>query len=487
MKITHITLLSIVCAAGVGCPKGGGAPLAAAPPAIGAPAAFSPPVAEVGPGPGGSALWLVSRPDLPLVSLRLVIPGGSATDLADQPGLASLADAALLLGAGERDAEALAAAMALQAVNLSVSTGKSGTVLGVDCKADQLPFAVELLADVVLRPRFDGPAVEVLREERKAELTQAADEPRVVASLIADQVWFGADDPRGRRTDGTVAVVAGLGPEALRASWAARAAPAGATFVIAGAADLPGVTDLLNARFGAWTGAPSAGSAALPPPPAQSGGPRLTLVDNPGAAQTVLRVVLPGWPLEDEARAAGELGVIALGGTFTSRLNRLLREEKGYTYGARASVDARPGAGRVIIGTNVFLDKTGPALADLLGEVQRFGAGIDAAELEKAKGAVRTEQIELLGARSSVADALVGLALNRQPPTALRDALQQSLALPEAAVDAAAARPRLDGAHIVVVGDLSKVQAEVVAAVAAAAGAAPEPVLLDVAGQPAGR
>ena len=484
MKTTHITLITAVALLAAGCPKGGGAPLAAAPPAIGAPADFSPPVPELSAGPGGSAVWLVARPELPLVSVRLVIPGGSSTDPAAQPGLASMADAALLLGAGERDAAAFAEAMALHAVNLDVSTGKRGTVISVDCKADQLDFALGLMADVVLRPRFDSAAVEVLRDERRAELTQAADEPRLVAALVADQVWFGAEDPRGRRTEGTVPVVSALRGEELRASWTGRAAPAGATFVVVGAADPALVGAKLGAHFGAWAGAPSQAAPSLSPPPAVVDGPRLTLVDNPGASQTVLRVVLPGWPQADADQPAGELGVIALGGTFTSRLNRLLREEKGYTYGARAAAESTPGSGRVIISTNVFLDKTGPALSDLLGEVKRFGAGIDAAELEKAKGSVRTDQIEVLGARSSIADTLVGLVLTGRGPGALREELSARLAVTEAAADASAARPRLDAAQIVVVGDLSKVEADVVKAVTEAAGAPPIVTRLDAAGQP---
>ena len=57
------------------------------------------------------------------------------------------------------------------------------------------------------------------------------------------------------------------------------------------------------------------------------------------------RVVMPGWTVDSDELAAGELATVAIGGTFTSRLNRLLREEKGYTYGARASYGGKSNYG----------------------------------------------------------------------------------------------------------------------------------------------
>jgi predicted Zn-dependent peptidase len=468
------------------CPKqpaGGGIP--EIPPALSAEAEFVPPAPLALAGPAGSRLWVAPRPGLPLVSLRLVLPGGAVTDPAERPGLASMADAAVLRGAGARDAAAFAAFAALHAIEMDVSTSKLGTVIHVDCQADKLDLALGLLADVVLKPRFDAPAVSLLVEERVAQLTQEADEPRVVAAQVGDRVWYTAQSPLGRPTDGTLAAVKAMDGAALQASWAARAQPAGATVIAAGAVEAEALRAALDRHLGAWTaGAPAAAPAPVgagaPPAP---GGPRLTLVDNPGASQTVLRVLLPGPSLGDPDRAATELGAVVLGGTFTSRLNRLLREEKGYTYGARAALESRPSSGRVVVATNVFLDKTGPALEDLLRELSRFGAGVDEGELRKAQGAVRTDEIEAAGTRGAVADALADLALNGRAPDALATDLRAALAVPEAQVDGVAKALLTRGVQIVVVGDLSKVRGPVEAAVAAALGAAPAVEQRDVHGE----
>ena len=468
--------LVLLAAAVTGCPKqGSNASIPSTPPALAAEAAFAPAAPVVVAGPAGSRLWVAERPGLPLVSLRLVLPGGASTDPAQQPGLASMADAAALRGAGERDAGAFAAAAALHAIDIDVSTGKLGTTIHIDCQADSLDQALALLADVVLRPRFDAEAVAVLIDERSAQLTQEADEPRVVAAQIGDRVWFGDDSPMGRPTDGTTTSVKAMDAAALRASWSARTQPATATLVVTGAVETAALQAALNAHLGAWA---AAAPAPSPAPPAASraaaSAPRLTVVDNPGAAQTVLRVMVPGPSLSDPSRAATTLGAVALGGTFTSRLNRLLREEKGYTYGARAALESRPADGRVVISTNVFVDKTGPALEDLLRALQHFGAGVDGAEVKKAQGAVRTDAIEAAGSRAAIADALAGLALLGRPADAQSADLAAALAVGEAEVDAAAQAMLGHGVHIVVVGDLGQVLQPVVGAVQAGLGVAPE-------------
>lgn len=468
------------------CPKqpaGGGIP--AIPPALSAEAEFLPQAPTVLAGPAGSALWVAPRGGLPLVSLRLVLPGGALTDPAERPGLASMADAAALRGAGERDAAAFAAFTALHAIQIDVSTSKLGTVVHVDCQADKLDLAVGLLADVLLRPRFDAPAVSLLVEERVAQLTQEADEPRVVAAQVGDRVWYSGASAMGRPTDGTTAAVKAMDAAALQASWAARAQPAGATWIASGAVEAEALRATLDRHLGGWAArAPVAAGPTVSSPPPAPGAPRLTLVDNPGAAQTVLRVLLPGPSLGDPDRAATELGAVVLGGTFTSRLNRLLREEKGYTYGARAALESRPHSGRVVVATNVFLDKTGPALEDLLRELTRFAAGVDEGELRKAQGAVRTDEIEAAGTRGAVADALADLALNGRAPDALATDLRAALAVPEAQVDGVAKGLLSRGVQIVVVGDLSKVRGPVEAAVTAALGAAPAVEQRDVHGEP---
>ena len=440
-------------------------PLAARP-AVGTPAAFTPPAPTQLSLSNGAALWVVPQPGLPLVSLRLHLPGGAATDPAGHPGLTVLADEMVMHGAGDRDAAAFAAESERLALSLWTWTGGSSTTVALDAHADRLDVGLDLLADAVLRPTFAPDEVALVLEQQIGDIRQSLDDPRTVASTAAWATWYGDGHPLSTPTSGTESGLAGVEAPALASSWVARAVPNRATFVVSGAVEPEAVQAALEARFADWT-SPD-GPSLAPIPPAEGvaeGGPRLVFVDVPDASQTTLRVHLPGWASTDPAAATGDLAIIALGGTFTSRLNRLLREEKGYTYGARARSGGSPVEGTVVVTTAVQRDVTAPALVDLIGELKKLPDGVTDEEVGKAAGARRTGAIEAMSSRASIADTFLGLVQDGREAGALAADLATVGAATRADVDATLGHPSLDQALIVVAGDLSVIRAPVEAAV----------------------
>jgi len=277
-------------------------------------------------------------------------------------------------------------------------------------------------------------------------------------------MYYGATHPLGHDPKGTEAAVGKLTPAALKASWATRSAADRATFVVAGAVDQETLSAAIDRHFSAWKPGATA-LPAVPQPRSPVDGPHLYMVDNPSASQSVLWVLSPGWNVSDPDLAAGTLGTIVLGGTFTSRLNRLLREEKGYTYGARSR--AQPGAdhGTVVSYSAVRGDATAPALSDLLGELTRIHEGVSAEETTKAAGAWQTRLVGELGTRAGIAGAYTELATQGASPDALKVRLEMAGHADAAAVGKALERLDLTRSVIVVVGDLSAVKANVEAAV----------------------
>ena len=416
---------------------------------------FVPPVPVSTQTQTGHDLWVLPKTDLPLISLRVVIPGGSTLDPSDHPGLTSLSNDLLLRGAGERDATAFSAEAERRAIQLRVWTSKEATVLEADCTSDELDNALSLLADATLRPRFDEDEVARTLEQQVNHIKEGLDDPRTVASQLAWGLWFGLDTPYGSPTGGTVEGIATLDAAALRKSWDTRRT-AGARFVVVGDVEADALIETIDRHFSSWTG-----SADRPVAPAGAaifqGHAGLYMVDQPGAAQTVLRVNLPGATVADPRRTAAGLGVFALGGSFTSRMNRLLREEKGYTYGARAWQQSGPTYGLTAAGTNVFVDQTGPALADLMGLLKDASTGIVDAELDKARSGTRTDAIETAASRSSLADALTSAMIDGlAPDNALRE-MNAAMSADLTTVNAALNDIRVDGALVVVVGDLAAI------------------------------
>lgn len=458
----------------LGCPKPLPPAVDAAPhpldarPTVGPTVDYTPPTPQVF-SASGVTVWLVERDDLPLVEMRLVIPGGSALD-GDLPGLASFADDMLTHGAGDRDATEFARVMEQNALSLGVSTGDTTSYVSLSSHKDRLDVGMTLLADAILAPTFDAEEVDRMRELVRGDLQSSQDDARTVAAWTGDAVYFGDGHPLATTVAGNLEALDRITPDALRDSWSARFVATGATLVVSGDLSQHEIEVLLEQSLGEWdtsdpdpTAAPTTVPTGLPDPAATPG---CYMVDMPGSSQSTLRVMLPGWDLAHDDRVAAELATIVLGGTFTSRLNRLLREELGYTYGARASSGSTPTYGRLVASTSVRQDVTGDALKQLLETMDLWWTqGIDDAELRKAQGSYQTDVVASMEGRASIAGTFAWAAANSQTPESVAQDLVTSGQVTVAQANAAIGALSLDQAVIVVVGDLDAVSPQLVASV----------------------
>lgn len=371
-------------------------------PTVGPEVPFTLPVPEAARLSNGAGVWVVSRPELPLVTLVLSVPGGSSVDAPGKEGNAAIADRMLTQGAGKLGARAFAEAVERLGIQLDVSTGRASSTITMSFTKDQLGPALDLLADMVLRPRLTS--VDFVRERGilVSDLKMAQDEPVAVASRVAWARWFGAGHPYGRPTDGTVAGMQAITPKDAKAYHAKAWNAAGARFTVAGAVTKDEIVGQLETRLGKPWKAGTAAVAKLPPVPAHDQLP-IVLVDKPGSAQTMFYLVFDGPAFGDAAAPPVKAGTIVLGGTFTSRLNALLREKRGYTYGVRARVDGLPGAGVRTIATRIRTDATAPAMTDLVAELAAIRAGVTPEEVTKARAAFRQDLVEAMESRDGIA------------------------------------------------------------------------------------
>jgi len=433
------------------------------PPEIAPSPAFSPVTPTESKLSNGATLWHVYRPGLPLISLELVLPGGGTTDPSGAPGTVAMADAMVLEGAGTRDATAFSAEADRLAVDISVETSGVASIIALDAHTDRFEAGLDLFADAVRRPIFSQDDLDRVRKESLADLKERMDDPRTISGLVMDATYYGEGHPLAPPIAGTQASISALKLEDLKASWASRYASGRATFVVVGDMDLPSVTTALEARFADWTGEGLAPILSAPSRP--STGPQLVFVNHPGTSQTSLRVTMPAPATNTQTSIGAQLGSIVLGGTFTSRLNQLLREEKGYTYGARAGVSAWSTHGTLTASTAVQQKVSAPALKELLGELERYQGGVDEAELTKARSAKQTRAIEAMGSRSDIAAIFAGLAAHGRPTTALVDSLSDAQAATVSDIQAGIRASLLSQAVVLVVGDLDKIQTDIEAAI----------------------
>jgi predicted Zn-dependent peptidase len=376
---------------------------------------YVPPTPESGVLGNGIPVALARRPGCGLFSGALVLGGGEALFSAPQAGAATLAARWLESGAAGRDAAGFAAALEGLGATLSVQAGRDELTLEFGGLAARRAETLDLLADLVLRPRLTPGDLERERALLASAIRARDDDPAVVARNAARALLFGPLDPRGRALEGTLESVTALGPEALRAALPALLHPARARFVLAGDLELPELLELLETRFGSWS---SSAPPALPPrePLVEPPPGRIALVDRPDAPQTVIQILRPLAGAEGLERAALAAVDTVLGGTFTSRLNANLREEKGFTYGAQSRILQEGQQFLLSAGASVVTEHTAASLIEFRAEFERLArAGITAEELGKAVESRRMRLAETFETTASCARALAELARNGRP------------------------------------------------------------------------
>jgi len=357
------------------------------PPTLPPPPALKLPVIQTATLENGLTLAVVEMHKVPVVDVQVMVDAGAARDLADAPGLATFTAAMLQQGAGTRGALEVADEAAFLGAELNTTASFDGAVASVHVPKRRLDGALDLLADVVLRPAFSDSEVARQRELRGAQLVQQRDEPVAVANVAFPAIVFGAAHPYGHPLNGTDAATAALARQRVLDFYRTYYRPAGARILIVGDVNLAEARRLVAARFGGWErgDVPVFPAAAAPAPAARA----VYLIDKPGAAQSVIRIGHVGPPRTTPDWYALDVLNTILGGAFTSRLNQNLRETHGYTYGAFSQFAARRLSGAFVALASVVTAKTDSSLIEFLKELRRIrDEPVPAAELAKAKAYV---------------------------------------------------------------------------------------------------
>ena len=429
------------------------------PPSVAPVPEFTPPVPTEHTLSNGIRVWVVEKPGLPLVSVRVVVPGGSAHDAPGAWGASSLADEMLNQGAGTRDATEFAREVERLALSLGARTTGSATIVALDAQTKTLDAGIGLLTDMIFRPHFDDDDFQRVRDLRLGQLAEANDDATTVAGWVIEQQYFGQEHPLGHPVEGTMASVKAMNQSAMATSWRERfLGHRGLTVVVAGDVSTAALLPTLEGAFAEWDPSNASDPTPIAAPPVHSGSDRMFFVHKPGTSQTSLQVMMPAPAGTDDLAEAAELGAIVLGGTFTSRLNRTLREEKGYTYGARASYYGKPAYGTLLARTNVQNEVAAPALTDLQALLNAYQDGINGAELRKAQGAWQTRSVASMESRSSIAGNYAALAANGLPASTLAEELVSASATTVDAVNAAIRTSSMDHAIVVIAGDLDTIR-----------------------------
>jgi zinc protease len=408
--------------------------------------------------PNGLTLLVVDLPGRPLLAAQLLLPGGATAEPPELAGVTALTARALSEGTLRLQAVEFTEAAERLGAELHAETSWEALSCSLEVPRSRFAPALALLAEMVLEPRLPAEEVDRLREERLNDLLQARADPRRRAERVFPETIYDPASPYSRPLSGIDSTVRQIEREAVVERHTASLDPAGATLVVAG--DLAGldVARLAEERFSAWQPREAAqrDERAL----AHPAGARVVLVDRPGSAQSEVRIGHVGLPRRTpDFHAVAVLNGV-LGGTFGSRLNRLLREQLGYTYGVHSSFEMRRAAGPFTVRTGVGTDVTVPAVV----ETMRVLRDIREEEAEPAEiELVREYLVGIFPLRfegpAAVAAALAGLAVFELPDDEL-DRYRPGVSAVQAGdvLEAARRHVRPAEASIVIVGDAARVE-----------------------------
>lgn len=363
------------------------------------PRAMEQPMAQQAVLSNGLPVLVVHDPRAPLVELRLASRMGPHLDPAGKEGLASAVYALATAGTAERDADTLSGDARRLGVRLHGGVEDAGGEIRATGLARNLAETVEIWASTVRAPIYPQQELDTWRADRLSDLAQRDRDPGRIATKLWWQLVYG---DRYLGPSQSVGSIEALTVEDLR-GWHQRwVGPSNSLVLVGGDVTLEQIVPLLEEHLGDWR--PEVRRVRVDAEQQPIEEPVLYLVDHPGASQSHIRSATRIGPRTDPGHFPLVVGNHALGGAFTSRVNLNLREDKGYTYGARCWLSHHHGDGQLGCSTSVQTAVTAPAIAELRSELEAVlgDRPLTDDEVDRARAAVARRwpaQLETVAAR----------------------------------------------------------------------------------------
>ena len=314
----------------------------------------------------GARLLVVTQDEVPYVSVRAVLRGGSAMDPVDRVGLAAFAAQLLTKGTPTRTADSIAEAIDFVGGSLDASAAADWINVTLAVLEPDLGTGLALLADVVMNPTFPEDELELVRTRALSGLQASLARPSVLASRAFTRAVYGAHGYGKLETEETLRAIDRQSLQEFHNRWFR---PVNAVFVVAGSVTAEGIVPALEAAFRGWEpGAVPDVTYGAPPAPRRE----IVLVHRPGSVQAVVRAghLLaagdhPDWTTLSVANQV-------LGGGMTSRLFQILREERGWTYGAFSAGTRRRDLGVWQAAVEARNEVAADVIAELFAQIERL-------------------------------------------------------------------------------------------------------------------
>lgn len=399
----------------------------------------------------GMKVTMAQHGNVPKVTIVASVRTGNIDD-GTNVWLADLTGGLMQKGAGGKDASQLADAAAGMGGALSLSTGLDSSSATIDVLSESAPEAVALVADLLQRPDFSAAELEKVRADMLRNLMVAKSTPGSIAAEAFAAALY-PEHPYGR-TFPTPQQLSGYSLEQVRGFHAANFGAARTHLYIVGRFDPATVRAAVEKAFGGWKAGAAPTDLAVPADP----GAKVVLIDRPGAPQSTVwigkRVAKQRYDLD--FRAANTL----LGGYFSSRITRNIREDKGYTYSPGAALTQRVQGTNWVEDADITAESTGPAITEIFKEIRRMQDTLPTdAEVQGIRNYMNGTFVLGLSSRDGLAGSLANLDVQGLGVDYLNGYVGKANALKAADFQTSTKRELpVGGLSVVIVGPLESVR-----------------------------
>ncbi|MFL6659615.1 MAG: M16 family metallopeptidase [Massilia sp.] len=432
------------------------------PPALGKAETLNLPPMQQATLANGLKVVLAERHTAPVVNFSMMIDSGYASDSADLPGVASLTLRMLDEGTATRNALAIGAEFEALGANFGGNTNLDGAFVQMDVLKATMAKGLDVYADIVLHPAFAETELERLKKDQLAAIAREKSNPNAMALRVIPAIVYGKGHAyslpmTGSGTEAAVARITRADLVKYHQTWFK---PNNATLLIVGDTTMAEIKPMLEKAFGSWKAGEVPKKNIVEAKPAAKR--MVYLMDRPGAQQSVIYGVQLAPPRNSPDALPLQLVNNIFGGTFSSRINTNLREDKHWSYGVRAQIPSAVGQRLYMSSSPVQTDKTREALQELIQEYSNIAGAkpITAAELANAQN---NETLGLPGkfeTAGQLSGAYQTILQYKLPENYFNSFTSTVMALTPEQANALAART-IDPSKLVwvVVGDMSKVEA----------------------------
>ena len=360
----------------------------------------------------GLEVVLAERHDVPMINLSFQIKSGHATDPLGQPGLANFTMSMLTEGSKSFDALELSDQLEELGTDLYTSTGLDSSSINISSLKSSFEESIEIMFEVITEPTFDQEEIDRKKIRWLAAIDQSLSTPNGMVSNLIPEILYGEDHPYAKpfSGNGTRELIQWMSRDDLINYKNRFIAPSNGTLILVGDTTLDEILPILEAQFGSWPeNRMLKGAQLVYTINKEPDSRRVFLIDKPGAVQSLIVAgqLMPGMRTPDEIDI--DLMNRVIGGSFTSRLNMNLREDKSWSYGVRTRLSQYKGPRPMLVSAPVQTDKTVDSIQEIIREYDEYLSS-NPAKKEELEAIVNDLSLGLIGDFETFGSLMSGLS-----------------------------------------------------------------------------